>query len=497
MASALTATQPHPQVQLPAAPFFLPTAWYAFIVKRLAPKYYDDSVCRMAEVCQLRLKALPRMNLETAAKHPAVHEGRFLKKIASQSSDPRIKALSKELLAAKLGLQSAVMDQHPGFEEFASKTHLDGMLRTFKHDWPVGQQEIRVKSHGMVKPWSEAQKDIQEKQATNGDPSIPWLYGKDGIQNKDYYRWTTFEPFNRQDPKQWGNQYIFELCIFMGEYPGCRGDHVWFRLKTDQGDIYSAGLYDWDKSHNNSVNLSVKHGTVQSPDISEVWPGKVHTLAWKTTAENFAETKKQVELFKELDGELFHLFGCNCPLYTVRMAALNGLKISVQTTILKVFLAMRLGRILIPGPLQDVVSRVLAPLPKIVVVVITYPLLVILNIFQLVLGAGQIDPQAAQKRKEAAEKAAKIAPELADEFNKPVEPHFKHWWQVFDPSKCEFTHPLALIQTTFREIKEWRAREIAKLEATKAQLQFTDPQLIAEIDRAIKEVIPYALPPKN
>ncbi len=496
-------------------PTFNPSNWYGFCVKKLFPKYYNYNLFQKAVYWTHLLKSTDRMGLEEASTNPTLKEARKFGRIIPKEyeTDSVMEAFLKEMVAAKLGISSNVFEQNGGFYEYARKNYLENYLKHFNHTLKVENGEVIILCDGKEMVWSEAKKILSEKKDKQTDlpedkrPSWPWLYGERGVQNRDFYSTEAAEPYLHQDPSEWGNQHIFVLCACCEGYAQFIGNHSFFRIHTAKGEIYSEGLYRPGKPNPFSDSIDapfrIKPGQIQEPDVTEFWPCKIHTLAFKINDEQLNKILESVNHDRTMDVEEFQIFNRNCTVWALKHAALGGFEHAESASVIEVLLATRIGRIVFPIFLQKGIRFAAKPLPNIVKKICLYPLTVAANIFLLLLGAGRVDKTLRCKiEKKMQEDIGSSTSQNERTFEARLKPHISSWKDVFRVSTAEMYHPYTLIFTTFEKIKKWRESEIQKLEQEKAWLlpdketEETQKRL-TEIEQQIQFEIPYALPPKS
>ena len=375
---------------------------------------------------------------------------RFLKTSILPKSDLHLSQLKQELTAARLGISSEVLQENPGFQQFAEISHLHRYLLRFKQTLEVDPQtkKIKILRNGVATPWEAVAALIAyENNLWTGH------YSKRGVETKSRYDWETLEPFASGDPAEWGNQYVFEYVIWNQETPSISGEpnpppdkpsamgiHTFFRLKTPakSDNIYSVGLYRPDKhtSWDLTAPLRVRKAKLMQPDESEFWGGRFVTLAVAITPAQFLAIKKKVEADKAADQLIYHITHKNCNEYTGQVARLAGVDIHSLLPIVSLFSATPADSAsLLPPFLQKTLNITLTTTINL--------------IGYLFLGASRVDPEVAT--------------------HPDAQPHMglRH---LFDQTKTQFSHPFMLEQA-FKKIEGWRATQVASLQTELAALE--------------------------
>jgi hypothetical protein len=421
----------------------------------------NTRIRRIAKVLNEELRAMPRMEIKASLKNDALKVARnFLRSISPEYfAQPHVNDCCRQLLAAKLGIETKVFAKNPGFEQFAYDSHLERYLADYGHEIRVDPKtmEISLLCEGNYLPWSDIserlkQWDYPEKNLRD-NPRQEWLYGNEGIQKKDLYAWHTLKPYKKVLPT-WGDRYLFEFCVCCNPSFSLNGDHSWLELKTPEGEIYSTGLYRPGKSHffdSFHYPLRVKKGYLMSPDVSNWWPTPIHRLPVVITKEQFLKIKQSIEEDKQKeDSRHFQLFNGNCQEYVNEKAALADIKLNTSMYVL---------RNVTPINMQRVYDRIMARLPALVHKICLYTATFFLNLTQWILGATLTDKQLKVK-------------------GVKVKPYLKNFRDLFNPKKLHFHPPRHLGLTIRKQIEEWRHTKMEALEPE-------DPE---------RETLRYALP---
>lgn len=406
-------------------------------------EFHQKRLSDIAALAARILKAQPCLSIHAASKDFTIHTCKKLLKHINSSHihNSKIQELAKHITAAKLGLNSRNLDCSPGFQEFAEIYHLDRYLLDYEDKINVDSttNEVMLRQNNQIKPWHVISNDMKQWPELTHSPKQPWVYGPQGIQNKDMYEWTELRPYKKDDPAKWQHQYILEVCACYNPQSIKTGNHSWIRLKTPSGDIYSVGLYrpgkaDW--THNLRQPLRVKAGYLMQPDVSEFWPYEIFTVDIAITEQDFLKMKETIERDKKEDNLLFQLFNNNCLLYCKKIAAVANIDLPTKETVVTVLTPKNLqhafnkGGKYVPGFIQ-----------KIGLIVISF----FINIALVFLGACNIDSNLNVKQKKRA-----IA-------------HLQSIEDLFSPQKASLNHPSTLSFKTRPIIMEWRKQEINNL----------------------------------
>jgi len=357
--------------------------------------------------------------------------------------------LRKEVLAAKLCIDSNLFSKNVGFLKFAKDAHLEHHLDGYKESLKVDGDQIYIKFQGKmtlwqdVKKWLDRQPDFPKYDPPFEDfePQVCY-YGKEGVQKKDLFDWKTWEPCKREDPKKWGRKYVFEYCVCSadgGVQP--QGSHSWLRLKTPEGDIYSVGLYRPGKGSSfDSLNFPfrVKKGRLMAHDMSDFWPTdkiKRHTLSWEITKDQFEAIKGSVEEDKKHEATLsFQTNGNNCTQYVNSKAAMTGIFLPTK----RCFIVY-----LLPEFARSIIDRICRCRPIWITSLVLFSPVAALatlvaNAILLALGTSRVDDSLKGRAR--------------------VLPSHHSFWHFFDPRKIFFHPPRFVAHYVFPYIRRWRKK---------------------------------------
>ena len=400
-------------------------------------EFHKKRFSRLAGTVAKTIAMQPRMSIPEAANDPSLKTARkLLKEIKIKNiHSPAINCLKKEVTAAKLGISSYTFNANPGLQNFAENNHLERYLLYYGDTMDVNPEtkEAFLRNDGIIKPWQKIHEEMKTWVKSNGFFSNqPWIYGQNGIQNKDMYDWTELKPFTTGNPADWNHQYVFEFCSCHDPEIVKRGNHTWIRLKTPTGDIYSVGLYSW--TNHMDKPLKTKPGSLMSPDVSEFWDFPIETVDFRISKETFLKIKETVETDKKKESLVFQLFNNNCLLYCKNLAKFGGIDIPTLENIL-FFITPK-------------ISAFIGCLPKFVQKICFIVSTPFLNLAQAILGAHLIDAS------------------LNEEQRKRTTPHLSSFWDLFNIKKNYLNHPRFLTFKISPEVKEWRKKEIEALHKT-------------------------------
>ena len=429
--------------------------------------FRNEQLAQRAEDLTHLFEQEPRQEPAAAQSNPHVLAGRRFFKNFPSIVDSRIDTCRREHLALKLGIPGDVFAFNPGFEKFATDSHLERYLMEYHHTLHVNPhtQELSIRANGEYVQWAEAAHLLAHFSQPSVSPRLPWVYGQDGIQGDDMYNWKTLKPYKRTDASQWGFRYIFELVVCCADTPHKTGDHGFLRLKTPDGAVYSVGLYRPGKrglSDNLKFPFRLKRGYLMMPDVTEFWPCEIRSLQVAITQQQFDVMKGRIEYEKAQDKLIFQLFQSNCVLWAKHIAESAEIPLpSTDDTI---------TRLLTPRRIQPLVDSCCSLMPSCVKTAASIPIAIVVNSLQLVLGAGVVDKEVRLR-------------------NGPhIRPHIASLADLFRPSKMKLHHPYTFGNETLRWVQEWRDRETARLEQTRATCGDQEA-----LDRQIDE-IRYCIP---
>jgi hypothetical protein len=381
---------------------------------------HDDSTVKLAR----RLKKQIAENAKNGLKGS--------KEEVNKKLDARLKTMKgtqeliKEFAAIHLGIKSEIFDANKGFQSFAEKTHLSQYLLVYGHNVSLDDAKVLLRKEGKLAPWSQLQEEIKAWAPNKNKPKMPWIYGQEGIQNKDMYDWTTLEPYKIEDPAAWNYKYVFEFCLCKNPDSELVGNNSWIRLKTPTGQIYSVGLYAPDKQglKNTGIKdlpyiLSYKPGNIMSPELSEFWDFEIRRSAHEITEKQFCAMKKSIEDEKQIErdrGLIYHQYNTNCVQWCTKIAAIGGIKFQTGESTPKT---------LLPKKAYSKFAAAFEKMPRIIQKICNFVTTFFVNIWQYILGANRTH-KVLNKHQISCAKEKK---------------HFKSWKDFFEYSKSEMHHP--------------------------------------------------------
>lgn len=399
--------------------------------------YHSERTRQITLVFTQSLLNLPRITPSEAENTPLVLAARkWLKSLSPTHQNDQIsKNCSRELLAVRLGVASKVFDENPGFEQFAKKSVLYNYLSRYGHFLKVTENhELYILYQNEYQPWSKLKID---ECPSSPQPSQPWYYGMEGIQQRDMYNWSILEPFMRNNPEKWGSQYGIEFCTSCTDRPRQVGDHTWIRLYTSEGEIYSYGKYrpgKVSKKENYDRPFRQKKGYGQSPDVSEFWGDPIQTLFIAITEKQFNVIKRKIDKKKQRDEDVFQLFADNCTMEANRWAAKAGIYLPTEASVLYVYA---------PPTLKRAFKWCSDSLPHFIQKICLFVGSMIFNIIQYFLGATRIDP-------------------VVKGYRRSIRPHLNSIWDVFRIHKANIHAPHYLSTHVRQEIEDWREKKLQK-----------------------------------
>jgi hypothetical protein len=400
--------------------------------------YHERRLSELAAVVSSIVSLQPRMSIPTAAKDKTIKAARnLLKEIRHHNiQTPSIDKLQKEVTAAKLGINAEILDKNPGLQQFIEIHHLERYLLIYGDTLKIDQlsQQVLLRKENTFVPCQEIIKEINATPVPTKNPSHQWIYGPEGIQNKDMYDWSALKPFMKGDPAEWNHQYVFEFCACYNPFSIKNGNHSWLRLKTPTGDIYSVGLYrpgkaDW--TDNLKMPLRIKPGYLMQPDVSEFWDFPISKVDFTITEDVFLQIKHTIEEDKKNDDLIFQIFNNNCLLYSKKLALMAGVEVPTWDNILNY---------IVPQKITQNVCTYIQKLPSFIQKVCLFITAFFLNCAQLFLGGGIIDKHLNSKQKSLAV------------------PHINSLGDLFNTNKLYLHHPNSIGRIS-QHVQSWRKNE--------------------------------------
>lgn len=413
-------------------------------------KFHEARLSQLAAAVAKVIALQQRFSVSEAAQNPALKAARnLLKEIKSWNlKTAGVNDLQKEVTAAKLGINAKDLDNNPGLQEFCERHHLERYLLIFNHSLQINPEgQINILKDNRLESWStvflESKNWFQKSQM----PSLAWVYGQEGIQNRDMYEWDELKPFMKGDPADWHHQYVFEICSCHNPLSIKNGVHSWFRLKTPSGDIYSAGLYRSEKTdwtENLKFPLRIKPGYLMQPDVSEFWDFEITAVDFAITEEQFHQIKETVERDKKNENLLFQAFDNNCLVYNKKLAKIGGVDFPTLENILT---------FAVSGSTARQVGKFFGKLPSFVQKICLHISAFFINLGQLCFGGAMIDSG------------------LNEQQRRKAVPLFNSFLDLFDVSKVYVNHPNTISQVIYKNVKKWRRKEIERVSQTEEDLK--------------------------
>ncbi|MCB1112930.1 MAG: hypothetical protein KDK72_09785 [Chlamydiia bacterium] len=391
------------------------------MIERLFPCYrpYDTQAAALEK--QLR-ELEGTLSPAKALEQPVVKETRTLLKKVSVETET-INKCRKIYNAVRLGVTEQTLDASPGFENFATKYCLYNYLKTYNHTLQVddASNEVWIRCNNEYIPWSQAKSVVSEHSALQ-QPSLRWVYGEEGLQDKDLYIWKVPDHF--KSTEKTGTFFFF--CACEPEDKGLNGYHTWFCI-VYKGKIYSIGKYRPGKNKD-FINkpLRVQPGYIQSPDVSEFWGTTIYQSDWEKISEEGAEkVLKKIEEIKANEGDFeFHNVNKNCVVFNNEMAELAGAKVRLEAKV-------HAWRVITPQWLQNGVDSIAKVAPCYIRLFAEKITTFVLNIIGVIfLGAAKKDEKLSHT---------------------PSLPHINNGRDLWEPETLRIHHPKQVIPNLKRQ----------------------------------------------
>jgi len=375
-----------------------------------------------------RLRTLNRLWPCLAENDKTLTEARKALRTYHRIPKPLFDLCSEELLAAKLGINAEIFAQNPGFKEFASAAHLERYLVFYSHTLKVNHDtgKLSILKGGTYHEWASIKQEVSLLLQRAKTMKQPWLYGQEGIQEKDMCRFDTLEPYLKRDPSSWNQGYIFELCTCSEDKPDFNNMHTWIRLRTPEGD-YTASIYRPAKGQplwktNLLFPFRTRKAIFVGVEVSEFWPCNITRIPFQiTTKEQFLKMKAEIERLKALDEYPFQNNESVCIHYCKKIATAGGLDCVNELPTVSPHPAV----LFLPKKLRERVELLSVKLPRVTKVInaVTTPFF---NLILLLLGAGMVDKQ------------------VKKTFSYTVKPNIASVKDLFNPAKWVVHHPYTL-----------------------------------------------------
>ncbi len=384
---------------------------------------YFNKTEEISKVTQL-LRHLPRMPPHEALAHPTIKKARKLDRSISCCQKKCHAAFYKQYDAARLGVDTEILDKNPNFHTFAKKNRLWNYMATYQDTL---SPDLVI--HG--KKWE----DVREI-AMKPCKGFAWKYGPNGIQDSDMFDWDDppiFKKYTREEAiKLWGGGYAIQICTTcIPERPRPEGgDHTYYRICDPEGNVYSFGLYRPAKRscwENFWFPCKVKMGSVTSPDPSEFWNVPIQTL---TVAVSEEDAKKQLEALKKMkkNGLPFQMLVKNCTEWALNM---TGIHLNAKCNAF---------RAITPQVIQDIVDAVRPSLNAFAYRISEVALAILLNSVQVLLGGWYVDPEVKKN-------------------NPTIKPNLNSVDDFLNIEKLMLNSPHKLGCEVFPKIEKWRREQ--------------------------------------
>lgn len=405
-------------------------------------RFHEERYSGLASLVAKVIASQQRQSIAAASKDIHLKQARnILKNLRMHTRTLAIENLKKEITAAKLGITASALDRNPGLQAFAEMHHLERYLLIYNDSVQVDSttQQVSLKKNGQFHSWESLSEDMKTWPKQTRSPQWAWVYGQDGVHNRDLYDWTELKPFIKGNPAEWNHQYVFEFCACFNPDSVKNGNHSWLRLKTPEGDIYSVGLYRpgkaslWD---NVKMPLRIKPGYLMQPDVSEFWDFSISTVDFAITKEDFLKIKATIEADKKNEDLVFQIFNNNCLLYSKKLAEIAGVDLPTAEPICHLFVS---------PSLQCTVSTFIEKLPTCIQKICKIVAAFFLNVAQMFLGACRIDQ------------------DLNEQQRRRAVPHLQTMWDLCDINKIYLNHPNTLAFKIRPQVSEWRTQQLTQL----------------------------------
>ncbi|KAJ3122161.1 hypothetical protein HK098_003079 [Nowakowskiella sp. JEL0407] len=400
------------------------------------------------------------------------------------------KRLFRIILASKLGFPKEacenlddVYSDNKGFLEVATKNALHRYLLVFGHYIRVTKDEassvdkspdawsededyfnlpiwdIWILFCGEWKTWKELTstlpRSLHDNSVLSGSYTENGLHPTQNLEN-----WTSFDPFITLSTNDstgrlnilglptparhdWGKRYVCEICSWVVNEPRLARDHLWIRLKTPDGKVYSIGQYRPQKMNAYDTlvfPMKIKISKLMSPDICEFWTGPYTTISFQITKTQFEKMKTQIELDQKRGEHVYQAMHQNCVNYAMNLLALAGVYLPNKLPLIE--LLVRSNRVKKLGKEVYQSSYTPAFVRNLLASIWT----VLINSWAVFFGAGMVDNQ------------IKVQPKFAS-----VEPFIRNLKDLTNPEKTITQHPYVIGMYVRKTVEEWRNEQKALL----------------------------------
>lgn len=313
--------------------------------------------------------------------------------------------LQNAITAFKVGIPYELLLKHLDFSHFARVNAIHRYLLVYNHELRYDHDTIWILYEGLYCDWRKISKYVM----SDARKELKGQYSRNGIIHNYLFEWDTLMPFLRALKENevedlsnistglpvpmkhdWGDRYILEICAWIVSNPRLTGDHLWHRLKTPLGDVYSVGQYRPRKlqGHEQFVfPMKIKTSQFFSPDLCEFWTGPYTTLSVEITASQFHDMKRKMELDQMRQEHIYQLFEDNCVDYTMSICKIAGVFFSTKIPISDILIR---NERLKKAKYSIWNSNIL---PDFVKLFWHYTWVFLINGISLILGAGLIDPE--------------------------------------------------------------------------------------------------------
>jgi hypothetical protein len=324
--------------------------------------------------------------------------------------------LQNAITAFKVGIPFELLLKNLDFADFARVNAIHRYLLVYNHELRYDHDKIYILYEGVYCDFSTISRYVM-----NSRKELKGQYSQNGIIHNYMFEWESLTPFIRalkedevKDDSNistglpvlmkhdWGNRYVLEICSWIIANPRLTGDHLWHRLKTPEGDVYSVGQYRPRKlqGHEQFIfPMKIKTSQFYSPDLCEFWTGPYTTLSFEITESQFLIMKEKMELDQKRQEHVYQLFEDNCVGnfliliildYTMSICKIAGVFFPTKLPISDILIqSKRLKKAKYSIWNSDI-------LPDIVKQMWHYGWVLFLNGVALILGAGLIDAEVSQ-----------------------------------------------------------------------------------------------------
>lgn len=477
---------------------------------KLGKNLIDDIAQAKAHIQQVfaeiqKLNLPPNVNalsINPDINHSIYEANVFVKQILrkyDKTAKPEQKVALQDLrhmiTSAKLGGQITpeMLANHPQFERFMKKSNWSNAAVAYNQVLPVVNGEPGVLFDGEAVAFSKLQ---DKKNPKDGAPPITNsgdFWGSTIIESGLTFHWPyhfdNIIPKGKGNPADWGNQYVIEIVTSLKDptesTPVFSGDHTMLRMKTQNGDIYSFGVYgpmsaplEYAKRR---LNVTLD-GCFDCPDRYETIDRNenfFHETAVSITEAQFNSLKNQIlELGKKTatNNERNVPFGflkTNCTGIIKEILKDVGIKIKAHMTVTEF-----IGRKLFSRNVRQFFSKNTPAFIRKILSIISRPF----TALALILGG-------------ALTCSKEIKANYGDKFKAEI-PRFR---DLFKPAKMN--HPLALRKWQHK-VDNWRTAQKQMLTKKQQELEEqlknapTKSKITAQIASIQKEIqaIPFTLP---